>query len=266
MTTFAKPGRSFGMLARTFILFAICVLLSAHFSFATAQDQGTAPMDAETILWQVDRNLHPESFEMFFQIINQLPNGRKNMFAIYAAKAKDRKAAALILSPDHLKGRTVLRIEDEVWLHIPGEIELRRSSLNQSLVGGVFNNADVLLGDYGTDYKPTLLEENDTSFLLELTPRSKGLPYAKMLLSVDRNLLLPQTLTQYSSAGKLIKTIAFEQISAIFGAPRPEVMRSSSELNRRYSATLQLGSIKPREFPENTFTTDLIPKLGILLK
>ena len=269
------------MMIRMFVLFALfipLILLSpSEIAMATTASQGSATLsniktvnakaiNAEEILWRVDRNLQPESSEIFFQVINKLPNGRKNHYSIYAAKGRDNRAAALIIAPDTLQGRAIMRIGDEVWMHIPGEVELRDSSLDQSLVGGVFNNADILMGDFSSDYTPRLLEERKEVLLLELMPRSKALPYSKVIMEVDRQLMLPLTVAQYDVGGSLLKTLSFQQVSSIFGIPRPEMVEATSELNRNYSAVWRLGSIKPREFAADALTKKLLPEVGILIK
>lgn len=257
-----KPLERFpGKVSRLFFLLGFMVLF-----FHPATIGLAAPTNADALLLQVDRNLQPQSRELFFQVINRLPNGRENILSLYTAKGKDNRAIALILAPDKLKGRAILRLGDEVWLHMPGELELRLSTLGQSLVGGVFNNADILMTDFSADYKAALLDENKDSYLLQLTPRSERLPYTKMILRVDRKLLLPQKLDQYGSGGTLLKSLTFDTIEVDSGFSRPRIIRTESGLNNHYSSTWQLGSIQEREFPEEVLTKKLLPRIGILIK
>lgn len=275
MTILKKTTRRFGVFPSLFFLLALCFLcpLDTVVAGSTARPLSDATETthkkrsvAEQILWQVDRNLRPESSEVFFKITNQSPNGRKSELSLFAVKGRGKKAAALIITPDAMKGRSALRLDDKVWVHIPGELELRQSSLSQSLTGGVFNNADILLADFSTDFKPTIVERKPKSYLLELIPRSKGLPYGKVLMRVDRQLLLPQTLAQYSTGGRLIKKVSFENITAVSGTPRPETVVATSALNPLYTATWQLGLVRARTFTKDTFTKKLLPRIGTLTK
>lgn len=255
------------------VLLVLCVLLSVHeVSVAAAQGRRTeaaprsATPGAAAILRQVDRNLRPESSETFFRLVNHLPSGRTRQLALYAAKMHGRRAVALILSPDELRGRAVLRRGDKIWLHIPGELALRDGTLNQSLAGGVFNNADLLMGDFGDDYQPALLEEGADFYVLELTPRSGAWPYTRVVMRVDRAQMLPTTLAQYSADGALVKTVVFEQVRLLSDITRPSVMRTTSEVNHRYSATWNLGVMRPRTLSDETFSTAHLPSIGRLLK
>ncbi|MBF0400510.1 MAG: outer membrane lipoprotein-sorting protein [Magnetococcales bacterium] len=223
-------------------------------------------VDAEKILLQVDRKLQPDSCELFAQVTNQLANGRTSQVSFYGVRGHGKRSALILLTPDELAGRALLRLEDEVWMHVPGELALRQSSLTQSLVGGVFNNADLLLTDYSVDYKATLLEESEDSYLLSLLPRRSGGPYTKLVMRVDRKLLLPKTVMQYGANNQLIKTITFSKTGDSFGFPRPAEMQTASEMNKLYAATWQLGSIKARTFPAEAFSKAFLPKVGTLFK
>ena len=225
--------------------------------------------DAGQILAQVDRKLQPDSFELFAQVTSQLPNGRTSQISLYVIRGNGKKAAALVLAPDYLTGRAVLRLEDEVWMHVPGELELRPSALNHSLAGtaaGGFNNADLLMTDWSVDYKANLLEEDADSYLLELLPRDARQPYAKQRLRVDRKRMLPKTLQQYGANGILLKTVTFDKVSSLFGFPRPGVLQTAGGPNNALTATWQLGSIKPRVFPPEAFTKEFLSKVGTLFK
>ena len=290
MTTLEKTARCPDMHTRRYSLSAsplsilralmvpLLVLATLSLGHVTRANAGTpasppatgspvgAYLSAQDILRQVDRNMQPESCERYVRLTNRLPNGREKVLTLYTAKGKGQKAIALIISPDTLKGRAILRLGPDVWQHIPGEMTLRRSALDQSFMGGVFNNVDILMVDFSADFQPTLLEEKADSYLLALTPRVPSMPYAKMLMRVNRKLMIPQTLVQYGRGGSVMKTISFEQISATFGAPRPEIMTTRSALNDRYVSTWHLGSIKPREFLAEAFSKSLLPRVGLLLK
>ena len=248
------------------VAFGLLILLALLPAQTVVAETTSVPGDGEKILLQVDRKLQPESFELFTQVTNHFPNGRSSQISLYVVKGKGKKAAALILSPDSLIGRAILRQEDAVWMHVPGELELRPSTLNQSMQVGLFNNADLLPTDYSVDYKATLLEEDETSYLLELRPRNNRLPYTKQIMLVDRRLKLPKSLRQYGANGALIKTITFKKPNDIYGFPRPGVLQAVSGFNSQATATWQLGSINPRTVPDSAFSKIFLPKIGTVFK
>jgi hypothetical protein len=109
-------------------------------------------VDGEAILRQVDRKLNPESYEMYRKLINIEPDGRKKEFVLFTVKKGRDKMVALFLDPPSDKGRATLRLGDNMWLYIPNVGKPIRITSLQSVVGGVFNNADIMNLDYSVEY------------------------------------------------------------------------------------------------------------------
>jgi len=73
-------------------------------------------IDGNDIPEKVDRNLNPESFEMYRKLINIEPDGAKKEFILYSVKKGRDRIASVFLSPVSEKGRSTLRIEENIWL------------------------------------------------------------------------------------------------------------------------------------------------------
>ena len=89
---------------------------------------------------------------MYRKLINIEPNGTKKEFVLYSVKKGQDKMVALFLSPASEKGRSTLRLNDNMWLYIPNVGKPLRITSLQSVVGGVFNNSDILRLDYSFEY------------------------------------------------------------------------------------------------------------------
>ncbi|MCK4759146.1 MAG: outer membrane lipoprotein-sorting protein, partial [Candidatus Aminicenantes bacterium] len=74
-------------------------------------------IDNNQLLEQVDRNLNPESFESYRKLINIEPNGREKEFVLFTVKKGKEKVAALFISPASEKGRSTLRLDENMWLY-----------------------------------------------------------------------------------------------------------------------------------------------------
>lgn len=114
---------------------------------------------AENILETIDRKLTPVSAQMYKKLINIEPDGSKKEFTLFQAKKDKDKMVSLFLAPDSEKGRTTLRLGDNMWLYIPNVGRPIRITSMQSVVGGVFNNADIMRLDFSTEYKVDKKEE-----------------------------------------------------------------------------------------------------------
>jgi hypothetical protein len=109
-------------------------------------------IDGTQLLEQVDKNLNPASYEAYRKLINVEPDGKKKEYTLFTIKKGTDKIAALFLAPASEKGRSILRVGDNMWLYIPNVGKPIRITSLQSVVGGVFNNADILNLDYAAEY------------------------------------------------------------------------------------------------------------------
>ena len=102
---------------------------------------GLGPTGDE-ILKQVDKNLEPGDLEMYRKIINIEPSGDKKEFVLWFLRKDKDKVVTLFVAPASEEGRATLRLGDNMWLYIPNVGKPIRITSMQSVVGGVFNNAD----------------------------------------------------------------------------------------------------------------------------
>ncbi len=117
-------------------------------------------LDGAALLEQVDRNLNPQSYESYRKLINIEPDGRKREYTLFTVKKGADKVAALFLAPASEAGRSTLRLGENMWLYIPNVGKPVRITSLQSVVGGVFNNADILSLDYAAEYGVEKVEES----------------------------------------------------------------------------------------------------------
>jgi len=139
-------------------------------------------IDGTALLRQVDRNLNPESYESYRKLINIEPDGRKKEFTLFTVKKGRDKVASLFIAPASEKGRSTLRLGDNMWFYIPNVGKPIRITSLQSVVGGVFNNADILQLDYAEEYTVEKLEEQGNEYLLHLKAKTKTVAYDRIRL------------------------------------------------------------------------------------
>ncbi len=240
------------------ILIFVCVLVVAPISFA---------QDAGEILSAVDENLTPQSYEAYRKIINEEPDGSKKEFVFYTVKKDRDKVAMLYLSPASEKGRATLRLGDNMWLYIPKVGKPIRVASMQSVTGGIFNNSDIMRLDYSKEYEPTITEQTDKEYLLDLKAKSNTIPYNNLKMRVTKNDFIVTRVDCYSRSGMLIKTLEFKEIKDFGnGIKRPAVIETSSPLQKGYRSVMIYAEIKSREFPDEVFTQNFMAKLEDLRK
>lgn len=229
---------------------------------ATAQ---AAAMEPAELLERVDRNLEPESSEIYRKLINIEPDGIQKEFVLYSLRKGKDRTVALFLSPASERGRSTLRIGDNMWLYIPNVGKPIRITSLQSVVGGVFNNSDILRLDYSMEYEPVAMEEAADAFVLDLKAKSAAVAYDRLKMTVDREALVPTKIECYAAGGMLIKTLHFSEMKDFGdGLFRPSVLETDSPLYRGYKSVMIYARITRRELADEIFTLNYLPRMDEL--
>lgn len=224
-------------------------------------------VDGNEILKKLDRNLSPESFESYRKLINIEPNGRKKEFVLFTVKKGADKVAALFISPASEKGRSTLRLDENMWLYIPNVGKPVRITSMQSVVGGVFNNADILRLDYAIEYNVEKMEDMGTKLLLHLKAKTNTVAYDRLRIWVDKTRILPDKIECMTEVYMLIKTIHFKEVKDFGGGiVRPSVVETDSPLHEGYKSVMIFAGIKKREFKDEVFTLTFMPSMETLRK
>jgi outer membrane lipoprotein-sorting protein len=222
-------------------------------------------IDGTQLLVQIDRNLNPESYQTYRKLINVEPDGRKKEYVLFTVKKGLDKVAALFLSPASDKGRSTLRLGDNMWLYIPNVGKPIRITSLQSVIGGIFNNADILALDYSAEYNVKKVDESGTDYLLDLKAKTKSVAYDRLKMWVDKGRKLPTKIECLTEAGMLIKTLYFKDIKDFGGGiVRPADLETDSPLYKGYRSIMLFAGIKAKRYPDEVFTLDFMPKMQTL--
>lgn len=244
-----------------FITALALLIVAAGWPHTTAAQE----LDGNEILLQVDRNLNPESYEMYRKLINIEPDGSKKEFVLYSIKKGQDKMVALFLAPASEKGRSTLRLEDNMWLYLPNVGKPIRITSMQSVVGGVFNNSDILRLDYTSEYNVEAITEEGQQYHLKLKAKSNGVAYDHLEMEVDQATLIPTEIRCYATSGILIKTLHYSKIKDFGnGLVRPSMLETDSPLQKGYRSVMLFDGIKAREFTDEMFTLNFLPKVDDL--
>jgi len=242
---------------RALVLLMLCLVPAAV----------AAPIDGTAILRKVDRNLEPESYEMYRKLINIEPDGSRKEFVLYSVKKGRDKVAALFLSPASDKGRATLRLADNMWLYIPSMGKPVRITSLQSVTGGIFNNADILRIDYGEEYNVTGALDEADAHVLELKAKTGEVAYDRLKMWVDRKVLLPTKIEAYAASGLLIKTLRFSEIKDFGGGiRRPATVETDSPLYKGYRSVMLYSQLKHRDLRDEVFTLTNLARVEDLRK
>jgi hypothetical protein len=222
-------------------------------------------LDGTALLKQIDRNLNPDSFESYRKLINIEPDGRKKEFTLFSVKKGVDKVASVFLAPASEKGRSTLRLGENMWFYIPNVGKPIRITSLQSVVGGVFNNSDILQLDYTEEYNVEKVEEKGGEYLLYLKAKFKNVAYDRLKIWADKKNVLPTRIECLTEANMLIKTLYFKDHKDFGeGVVRPAVIETDSPLYKGYKSIIMYAKIKKRTFKDEVFTLTFMPNLESL--
>jgi len=228
--------------------------------------QGTANnIKGNEILTKVDEILSPSSVEFYRKLINEEPDGDKKEFIFYSVKKDKDKVATLYLAPASDKGRTTLRLGDNMWLYIPNVGRPIRITSLQSVVGGVFNNADIMRIDYSAEYDVVGLEESDNYYILYLKAKTRSVSYDRLKMWVIKENNILEKVICLAASGKQIKSLDFKEVKNFGkGIVRPAVVETTSPLYRGYKSVMIYSKIKKKNLSDEVFTLDYLSRLNEL--
>jgi outer membrane lipoprotein-sorting protein len=222
----------------------------------------SALQKGDEILKKVDRNLFPVSFESYRKLINIEPGNKKKEYVLWTAKKGHDKVVSTFLSPKSEVGRSTLRLGDNMWLYIPKVGKPIRVTSLQSVIGGIFNNSDIMRLDYSKEYHTDDFKVKEDQYVLRLKANNNSVAYDKLIMRVEKSTIVPSGIECYTASGMLIKTLHFKNTMVFAdGFRRPSVVETDSPLHKGYKSIMIFAKIKKRTFPDEVFTIHALPEV-----
>ena len=225
----------------------------------------SAPVPAQemTLLEQVDTVRAPDS-AFTFKVAVTAPDGDALKLSVRVA---DRlRSLVRYLEPPRSAGRSLLFIEHNMWVYVPGTRQVLRISPRQRMLGGVAS-ADVARMVYSVDYALDAVEElaeegGERRRLLTLSRRSKGAAYARITLIAAGEEARPLQASFSASSGRRhLKTMYFEGYREVLGRLRPTVLRLIDHLNGDEETVLEYSDFTLEDTPDAWFQPTYLKRL-----
>jgi len=148
-----------------------------------------------------------------------------------------------------------------MWLYIPNVGKPVRITSLQSVVGGVFNNADIMRLDYSVEYNVQDMEDGKSEYILNLKAKTAAVAYDKLKMWVDKKAVIPTKIECYAASGLLIKTLYFKEIKAFEGVRRPSIIETDSPLYKGYQSIIAYANVKKKIVADEVFTLEFLGKI-----
>lgn len=163
--------------------------------------------------------------------------------------------------PAKVEGRSILFVDRNMWVYVPGSRRALRISPKQQVMGGV-SSADVARTVYSADYSVTEVEDAGGSQVLHLEAASGSAAYAMIELTVEAGSARPQQAVFYAAGGKRkLKTMTFEGYKNVMGAKRPTRLTVVDHLDGNMVTTMTYSGFALGDSPAAWFQPDYLSKL-----
>ena len=213
---------------------------------------GSAHAQETTLLQQVDAVRSPGG-AFTFKVSIAAPDGDRLKLSVRVADQV--RSLVRYLEPPRSAGRSLLFIERNMWVYVPGTRQVLRISPQQRVLGGVAS-ADIARMVYSLDYALDSVEElpeegGEQRRRLTLSRRSKGAAYARIGLVVAGDDARPLQASFHASSGRgHLKTAYFEGYRDVLGRSRPTVLRVIDHLNGDEETILEYSDFKLEGTPD----------------
>jgi outer membrane lipoprotein-sorting protein len=168
--------------------------------------------DGDEVLAKVEKSLSNfEDQEIKFSVSNLKPGKSKPESMAFTAKVKGPKSYTEFTAPGDIKGTRVLTLSPtQMWVYLPEYGRVRRvasHATEQGFMGTTLTQQDMAPAAYTVLYDAKLLEENDTTWTLELTPKDGvEVAYKRLKMVVEKDKVVPTKIEYYSDKGEVART------------------------------------------------------------
>lgn len=234
---------------------------SANADTATGTPETVMKLTPAEVLEKVDRALNPDSYVAYKKIVNIDTKGTKKEFVMYIGKLGRDKVLGSFLSPKSEIGRATLRIGDNMWLYIPNVKKPVRITSLQSVIGGLFNNADIMSLDYASEYECVRLTFENGCHMLELKAKNGSVAYDRLQIRAEGETYIPEYIECYTAGGMLVKTLHFKNNTEFEdGFRRPAVIETDSPLYKGARSIMIYSKLRQIRLDEELFNINSMSK------
>lgn len=178
------------------------------------------------------------------------------------AEGEDR-ASIEFTAPARDRGTRFLKLGDEMWMwlrDVGKSTRLAGHMLRQSFAGSDFSYSDAarntkLLDDYEVEAAGTDSLDGREMLVIELAAKRPDVDYARQRLWVDTTEFIARRSELYAASGRLLRTLAVEEVRRVGGRNYPVRVRMVNELRANTWTELEFTELKlDVAIPRDVFT------------
>lgn len=227
-------------------------LLFFGFSISSVQSNATEKTGDQILRQSENYRGFNEPFTMSVKIENFQGKEKKETTAFNVMIKSNSTSLAEQTEPSAARGRKLLMIENDMWLHTPDIKKAIRISLEQKLTGETANG-DIAKTNFYGDYEAKIIEKNDQHIKMEMDSKVEGTTYKKIMYYVHPKTYVPMKAEFLAVSGKLLKTAVYGKIKKMSGKDLVTEIIIADGLQKNKISRLTYLNFKKQKLDDSLF-------------
>ncbi len=240
------------LVRRGSILVSILLLAGITYTVSAVEPVQILQAVEDTLNAPKDREL-----TMTMQLIDKAGDIKTRELTILQ-KGPDKRLIRF-LSPADVRGVGFLVLEDDLmYLYMPAFAKVRRIAShvkNENFMGTDFTYDDMAQSDYIENYNPTLREETEQNYILELVPKPESeIDYGRLVMWANKETMLPDKVEFYTRSGQLLKIMTQTNAKRIDGYLTPQHIEMENVQDKHKTIMDLKNVVHDQNIPDKHFT------------
>jgi outer membrane lipoprotein-sorting protein len=234
-------------------------LISTVFLSSLISLQVFASGKVDRILQKMDRLYKSDSSIATMQMSVINPDWQRQM-KLKAWTNGLEQSFITILYPNKDKGISTLKKNKQMWNYFPKinkVIKIPPSMMMGSWMGSDFTNDDLVKENtYQDDYSAKMLQEDESQYYIELTPRAETVTvWGKVVLTVEKKRTIPLKEIFYNEKGEQVRIITFDKVQKVQNKELPMRLTLESLKKKGHKTIVEYIDVKfDMKLPDNIFS------------
>jgi outer membrane lipoprotein-sorting protein len=224
-----------------------------------------AAEDANEIVRKADQIRAPEGSYVFEASVVSYDGDKRTGENGYHVSVKDLDHSLVEFRfPASEKGKSMLMLQDDIWIFLPRVNKPVRVPLKHRLLGEV-SIGDMTRTNFSHDYDATLVGEEfiegREAYILDLKAKSPQKPYGSIKYWVAKDNFQPLQAEYFTVSGKSLKTIVFGEFTRAAGALRPLRATFVDSIRKDKKSILTFEDMTSKPLPDKMFSKQAMQTL-----
>jgi len=173
--------------------------------------------EGEELLRRSDAKLIPDTCTYRLALTTMTAGGETKSYDFVGFKKGANRNVLIVNGPAKIAGSVHLRKGDDVWTYFTTNRRVSKVAYQAVFLGTLLNYGDILASELSVDNEVTAVERTATEIVLTLRPKANHGGYAKVVVTLGKDSLLPMRRSYYALSGALVKECVFADIDTSKG-------------------------------------------------